>query len=108
MLVTTQSQSKSRQPRPRRSISMPSNFTSNSEPIGSSPLENLLDSLLDELALETHLNLAEHPAHKLIDLPEHHIFNSASKFQQIVAAVEHVCFICWHAWWHMMSQHTIE
>ena len=84
MPPVTQSQSKSQEPR-RRSNSMPGNF-SNLDPVNSSPSENLLDNLLDELALETHLDLSQHPAHKLINLSEHHIFHSASKFRRIVAA----------------------
>ena len=64
---------------------MPGNF-SNLDPINSLPLENLLDNLLDELTLETHLVLSQHPAHKSIDLLEHHKFHSTSKFCHIVTA----------------------
>ena len=66
-----------------RSNSMPGNF-SNLDPVDSCLSENLLDNLLDDLALETHL--AQHPAHKLIDLLKHHKFYSANKFCRIVAA----------------------
>ena len=84
MPPVTQSQSKSQKPC-RRSNSMPDNF-SNLDPVNSSPSENLLDNLLDELALETHLDLSQHSAYKLINLPEHHKFHSANEFRCIVAA----------------------
>ena len=45
-----------------------------------------MDILLDKLALETHLDLAQHPAYKSIDLIKHPVFNNASKFCPIVAA----------------------
>ena len=66
---------------------MPGNF-SNLDPVDSLPSENLLDNLLDKLALKTHLDLSQHPAHKSIDLLEHHKFHSTSKFCCIVAANE--------------------
>ena len=83
MLATTQSQSKSQKSCLRRS-SMPGNFTSYPEPLETS-FEIIMENLLDELALKTHLNLSQHPAHKLIDLPKHYLFNNASKFRRIVA-----------------------
>lgn len=46
----------------------------------------LMKNLLDELTLETELDLSQHPAHKSIDLLEHHVFTSASKFRRVVAA----------------------
>ena len=49
-------------------------------------MENLLNNLLDELALKTHLDLSQHPVHKLIDLSEHYVFHSISEFCRIVAA----------------------
>ena len=84
MLLVTQSWSKSQEPC-RHSNNMPDNFN-NLDPIDSSSSKNLLDNLLDELTLKTHLDLSQHPAHKLIDLPEHHKFHSASEFCCIVAA----------------------
>ena len=42
--------------------------------------------MLDELALETHLDLSQHPVHKKIDLSKQHVFDSASKFRHVVAA----------------------
>ena len=42
--------------------------------------------MLDDLALETHLDLSQHLAHKTIDLPEQHVFDSASEFRCVVAA----------------------
>ena len=65
---------------------MPGNF--NSEPIKPSFLEQIPRSMLDDLALETHLDLSQHHAHKMIDLPEQHVFDSASKFCRVVAADE--------------------
>ena len=49
-------------------------------------MEQILESMLNELALETHLDFSQHPAHKMINLPELYIFDSASKFCRIVAA----------------------
>ena len=84
MLPVIQSQSKLQKPR-HRSNNMPGNF-SNLDPVNSLPLKKLLDNLLDKLVLKTHLDLSQHPAHKLIDLPKHHKFHSASEFHHIVAA----------------------
>ena len=66
------------------SNSMLGNFVINPEPIKSSLLEQM--SLLDELALETHLNFSQHSAYKKINLPKQHVFDSASKFCRMVAA----------------------
>ena len=84
MRVTTQSQSESQELCPRRS-SMLGNFTGHLEPLEATS-EIIMESLLDELALEIHLDLAQYPAHKLINLPEHHVFNNASEFCRVVAA----------------------
>ena len=45
-----------------------------------------MESLLDELALKTYLDLAQHSAHKSINLSKHHVFNNASEFCRVVAA----------------------
>ena len=63
---------------------MPSDFAINPEPIKSSTSEQM--SLLDKLALETYLDLSQYFAHKKIDLLKQYVFNSASKFLNVVAA----------------------
>ena len=37
------------------------------------------------LSLNTSLNLSEHPAHKLLNLPEQRVFNNFARFCHIVA-----------------------
>ena len=44
-----------------------------------------LATSLDKMALETSLNLSEHPAHKLLNLPEQHVFNDFTGFCHTVA-----------------------
>ena len=66
------------------------NFTINLKPIKLSLSEQIQESLLDDLALKTHLNLFQHLAHKKIDLSKQYVFNSASEFHCVVAADE-VC-----------------
>ena len=85
MPATTRSQSESREHCLRCRSSMPGNFTSHLKPLEVS-FEIIMEILLDELALETHLDLAQHPAHKLIDLSEHYVFDNASKFHYVVVA----------------------
>ena len=40
---------------------------------------------LGKMALETRLNLSEHPAHKLLNLPEQRLFNNFARFCHTVA-----------------------
>ena len=40
---------------------------------------------LNKMALETSLNLSEYPAHKLLNLPEHRVFNNFARFCHTVA-----------------------
>ena len=40
---------------------------------------------LEKMALETSLNLSEHPAHELLDLPEQRVFNNFTVFCHTVA-----------------------
>ena len=42
--------------------------------------------MLDNLALETHLDLSQHLAHETIDLTKQHVFASVSEFRRVVAA----------------------
>ena len=53
------------------------------------PVDKSVEKLatnLDKMALETtSLNLSEHPAHKLLNLPEQRVLNNFAGFRQIVA-----------------------
>ena len=54
------------------------------------PVEKSVEKLatnLEKMALETslRLNLSEHPAHELLDLPEQHVFNDFTGFCHTVA-----------------------
>ena len=51
------------------------------------PVESVekLATNLEKMALETSLNLSEHPAHELLNLPEQRVFNDFAGFRHIVA-----------------------
>ena len=47
-----------------------------------------MENLLEELVLKTSLDLSQHLAYQLINLPEHYVFTSISEFYCVVAADE--------------------
>ena len=51
------------------------------------PVESVekLATNLEKMALETSLNLSEHPAHELLNLPEQRVFNDFAGFCHTVA-----------------------
>ena len=52
------------------------------------PVDKSVEKLatnLDNIALETSLNLSEHLAHKLLNLPEQRVFNNFTRFCHTVA-----------------------
>lgn len=51
-----------------------------------------IESLFDELALDTSLDLLLHPMHKIIYLPEHYVFINVAKFWHMVA-INRACML---------------
>ena len=50
------------------------------------PVDKSVEELatnLEKMALKTSLNLSEHPAHELLNLPEQHVFNDFAGFCHI-------------------------
>ena len=70
-------------------------------------MEQIQESLLDDLALKTHLDFSQHLAHKTINLPDQHIFDNANEFCHVVAADRaRVLHLLAYMVWYNITQHS--